>query len=65
MLLLLETLPNSLAHTSEGSTGGDGGGDGGDRLLRTDCVSQYSVLGKIASSQSIWIHILVLSPISC
>lgn len=45
MLLLMATLPHSLAHTSDGGTGGCGE-DGGSnrnsgRWLSTYCVSRY------------------------
>lgn len=54
MLLLMETLSNSLAHASDGDTGGRGE-DGGssrdsDGWLSTYCVSRYGVVGKTASS---------------
>lgn len=62
MLLLMETLPDSLAHPSDeaivvlvevGSSQNSG------RLPSTSCTSQCEVVGKTASSWSVWVQILV------
>lgn len=53
MLFLMETLPNSLAHTSRGGEGDPGRNN--DRLLSTYCISQCGIVVKTASSQSVWV----------